>query len=36
MVVTPKPSVKVRVCVDLTKLNEYAQCENMQIRHFIA
>ena len=28
MVVTPKPSGKVRVCVDLTKLNEYVQREN--------
>ena len=28
MVVTPKPNGKVRVCVDLTKLNEYVQCEN--------
>ena len=25
MVVTPKPNGKVRVCVDLTKLNEYVQ-----------
>ena len=28
MVVTPKPNGKVRVCVDLTKLNEYVQREN--------
>ena len=28
MVVTPKPNGKVRVCLDLTKLNEYVQCEN--------
>ena len=28
MVVTPKPNGKVRVCVDLTKLNEYVQGEN--------
>ena len=28
MVVTPKPNGRVRVCVDLTKLNEYVQREN--------
>ena len=28
MLVTPKPNGKVRVCVDLTKLNEYVQREN--------
>ena len=28
VVVTPKPSGKVRVCVDLTKLNKYVQREN--------
>lgn len=28
MVVTPKPIVKVRVCVDRTKLNEYVQRED--------
>ena len=28
MVVTLKPNAKVRVCVDLTKLNEYVQREN--------
>ena len=28
MVVTPKPNGKVRVCVDITKLNEYVQREN--------
>ena len=28
IVVTPKPNGKVRVCVDLTKLNEYVQREN--------
>ena len=28
MVVTPKPNGKVRVCVDLIKLNEYVQREN--------
>ena len=28
MVVTSKPNGKVRVCVDLTKFNEYVQCEN--------
>ena len=28
MVITPKPNGKVRVCVDLTKLNEYVQREN--------
>ena len=32
MVVTPKPDGKVRVCVDLTKLNEYVQRENHPIR----
>ena len=28
MVVTPKPNGKVKVCVDITKLNEYVQRKN--------
>ena len=28
MEVTPKSNGKVRVCVDLTKINEYVQCKN--------